>query len=296
MLKLIIRSMRLKQWTKNVFILAALVFDRQLNNLDALINTLIGMLLFCLLSSSVYLINDMVDIQADLKHPSKKHRPIASGKLPMPIALITALALSLSSLVLSYWLSPTFAIIGGVYFILNLAYSKWLKNIPIIDVLVIACGFVLRVAAGVFIIGVERFSPWLYVVTTLLALYLGFGKRRAELTLLAQEANQHRRVLDGYSIPFLDQLITIVSSTTIIAYSLYTFTAPSLPENHVMMLTIPFVLYGIFRYLFIISVKKSGGAPEEIVLTDWPLQLSIFFWGICVIVIFYSNQISSIFQ
>jgi len=288
--------MRLKQWTKNVFILAALVFDRQLNNLDALINTLIGMLLFCLLSSSVYLINDMVDIQADLKHPSKKHRPIASGKLPMPIALITALALSLSSLVLSYWLSPTFAIIGGVYFILNLAYSKWLKNIPIIDVLVIACGFVLRVAAGVFIIGVERFSPWLYVVTTLLALYLGFGKRRAELTLLAQEANQHRRVLDGYSIPFLDQLITIVSSTTIIAYSLYTFTAPSLPENHVMMLTIPFVLYGIFRYLFIISVKKSGGAPEEIVLTDWPLQLSIFFWGICVIVIFYSNQISSIFQ
>jgi 4-hydroxybenzoate polyprenyltransferase len=288
--------MRLKQWTKNVFILAALVFDRQLNNLDALIKTLLGMLLFCLLSSSVYLINDIVDIQADLKHPSKKHRPIASGKLPKPIALTTALALSLLSLVISYWLSPTFAIIGGVYFMLNLAYSKWLKNIPIIDVLVIACGFVLRVAAGVFIIGVERFSPWLYVVTTLLALYLGFGKRRAELTLLAHEANQHRPVLDGYSIPFLDQLITIVSSTTIIAYSLYTFTAPSLPGNHVMMLTIPFVLYGIFRYLFLISVKKSGGAPEELVLTDWPLQLSILFWGISVIVIFYSNQISSIFQ
>ena len=288
--------MRLKQWTKNVFILAALIFDRQLTNLDALIRTLLGMLLFCLLSSSVYLINDILDIKADLNHPTKKHRPIASGRLPVPLALTTALILSLFSLIISYWFSPSFAIIGSVYFMINLAYSKWLKEIPIIDVLVIAFGFVLRVAAGVLIIGVERFSPWLYVVTTLLALYLGFGKRRAELTLLKQEANQHRPVLDGYTTSFLDQLITIVSSTTIISYSLYTFTSPSLPENHIMMLTIPFVLYGIFRYLFLISVKKFGGAPEELLLTDWPLQLSIFFWGISVILIFYSNQISSIFQ
>jgi hypothetical protein len=134
---------------------------------------------------------------------------------------------------------------------------------------------------------VQRFSPWLYIVTTLLALYIGFGKRRAELNLLAGDANSHRRVLDGYTIPFLDQLITIVSSTTIIAYSLYTFTAPNLPVNHSMMLTIPFVLYGIFRYLYLIQVKEEGGAPEELVLGDRPLQITVFLCGIAVMLIFY---------
>jgi hypothetical protein len=153
--------------------------------------------------------------------------------------------------------------------------------------MVIASGFVLRVAAGVTLIQVERFSPWMYVVTTLLALYIGFGKRRAELVLLSKEANQHRKVFNGYTIDFLDQLITIVSGTTIVAYSLYTFSAPNLPDNHMTMLTIPFVLYGIFRYLYLIQVKESGGAPEEIVLKDFPLQLSILLWGISVIIIFY---------
>jgi hypothetical protein len=137
------------------------------------------------------------------------------------------------------------------------------------------------------LIEVERFSPWLYVVTTLFALYVGFGKRRAEMALLADGANAHRRVLDGYSLPFLDQLITIVSSTTIIAYSLYTFSAPNLPTNHVMMLTIPFVLYGVFRYLYLIQIKNEGGAPEELLLTDRPLQLSIVLWGIAVLLVFY---------
>ena len=291
MFKEIIKSMRIKQWIKNVFILAALVFDRQLTNLNSTLKTLLGLFLFCLLSSSIYLINDILDAKADRNHPIKKSRPIASGQLPTPIALITALTFAILSLSIAYWLSPVFAIICGIYFLQNLAYSKWLKNIPIIDVLIIALGFVLRVAAGVSIIQVERFSPWLYVVTTLLALYLGFGKRRAELTLLAHEANQHRPVLDSYTIPFLDQLITIVSSTTIITYSLYTFSAPNLPKNHTMMLTIPFVLYGIFRYLYLISVKESGGAPEELVLTDRPLQLSILLWGISVITIFYSHNI-----
>ena len=180
----------------------------------------------------------------------------------------------------AYILSPTFAIIGFAYFLINLAYSFWLKHIPLVDVLIIAAGFVLRVAAGVMLIQVERFSPWLYVVTTLLALYLGFGKRRAELALLADGAYSHRKVLDGYTIPFLDQLITIVSSTTVVAYSLYTFSAPNLPENHTMMLTIPFALYGIFRYLYLIQVKNYGGAPEEMLFTDRPLQISIAPLGI----------------
>jgi hypothetical protein len=156
-----------------------------------------------------------------------------------------------------------------------------------VDVLTIAAGFVLRVHAGVTLIPVERFSPWLNVVTTLLALYLGFGKRRAELAMLAENASAHRRVLDGYTLRLLDQYILIVSGTTIIAYSLYTFSAPNLPSNHTMMLTIPFVLYGIFRYLYLLEVEHEGGAPEEILLSDRPLQVAILLWMAAVLAIFY---------
>ena len=180
-------------------------------------------------------------------------------------------------------------IIALIYFGINLAYSIWLKHIPLIDVLIIAACYVLRVAAGVVLITVQRFSPWLYIVTTLFALFIGFGKRRAELSLLEGEAKSHRRVLDGYNIPLLDQLITIVSGTTVVAYSLYTFTAPNVPPNHAMMLTIPFILYGIFRYLWLISVKHAGGAPEELVFTDRPLQVTILLWGFSVLVIFYTS-------
>jgi 4-hydroxybenzoate polyprenyltransferase len=154
-------------------------------------------------------------------------------------------------------------------------------------VLVIAIGFVLRVGAGVTLIQVERFSPWLYIVMTLLALYLGFGKRRAELALLAQGAGSHRKVFEGYTIPLLDDYILIVSGTTIVAYSLYTFTAPNVPANHSMMLTIPFVLYAIFRYLYLVQVKHAGGAPEEILLSDRPLQIAMFLWALAVLAVFY---------
>jgi 4-hydroxybenzoate polyprenyltransferase len=168
-----------------------------------------------------------------------------------------------------------------------LAYSFWLKHVAILDVLIIAAGFVLRVHAGTTLIVVERFSPWLYVIMTLAALYLGFGKRRAEIALLTQTAGAHRKVLDGYTLPLLDQFITIVSGTTIVAYSLYTFFAPNLPENHSMMLTIPFVLYGVFRYLYIIQVTHAAGAPEDVLLSDRPLQLTILLWGLAVLAVFY---------
>jgi len=279
--------MRPRQWSKNVFVLAAVVFDKKLLNPEAIGKSLAGMILFCLLSSSVYLINDILDVEADRNHPQKRHRPIASGRLPVPLATIAAIVMVVFTIPLSFLLSPLFGWIALVYFLVNLAYSTRLKHIPLIDVLIIAAGFVLRVAAGVSLIEVERFSPWLYVVTTLLALYIGFGKRRAELTLLQDSANNHRRVLDGYNLALLDQLITIVSGTTIVAYSLYTFSAPNLPENHSMMLTIPFVIYGIFRYLYLIQVEQAGGAPEEIVLTDRPLQITIFLWGISVLFVFY---------
>ncbi|HOQ68646.1 MAG TPA: decaprenyl-phosphate phosphoribosyltransferase [Anaerolineaceae bacterium] len=288
MLKYILKAMRPRQWTKNAFIFAALVFDRKLLNLHAFLQTLAAFVLFCLLSSSVYLINDILDRESDRAHPIKKNRPIASGNLPVGLALATGIFLLLVSLTGAFLLSHGFFFISLVYFTLNLIYSIWLKHIPIIDVLVIASCFVLRVAAGVSVIEVQRFSPWLYVVTTLLALYLGFGKRRAELAVLVNDSPQsHRKVLSGYSIQFIDQLITVVSATTLISYSLYTFSAPNLPENHSMMLTIPFVLYGIFRYLFLINKHNAGGEPEEILLKDRPIQLTVLLWGVAVMVIFY---------
>jgi 4-hydroxybenzoate polyprenyltransferase len=229
-----------------------------------------------------------MDVEADRNHPVKKNRPIAAGKLSIPVAVTAVILLVAVSLTGAYLLSIELAIVAAVYLLMNLAYSKWLKHIPLVDVLIIAAGFVLRVAAGVSVIHVQRFSPWLYVVTTLLALYIGFGKRRAEMVVLGSEnQTSHRKVLQGYSITLIDQLITIVSSTTIIAYSLYTFSAPNLPENHSMMLTIPFVLYGIFRYLYLIQIKQAGGEPEEILLKDRPLQVTIVLWGLSVLIIFY---------
>jgi 4-hydroxybenzoate polyprenyltransferase len=285
----LIKTMRPRQWAKNVVVFAALVFDRQLspNNLTAILYTTAGFIIFCFLSGIVYVINDIADVEADRNHPDKSKRPIASGKLPIPVArtfVIVALAILIP---VSFLLSTQFAIIALSYLVLNLAYSFKLKHVPLLDVLAIAMGFVLRVGAGVALINVARFSPWLYVVTTLGSLYMGFGKRRAELALLAGEANTARKVLDGYTLPLLDQLITIVSGTTIVAYSLYTFSAPNLPENHIMMLTIPFVLYGIFRYLYLIQVKHSGGAPEEVLFSDRPLQATIVLWGVSVLLIFY---------
>ena len=283
----LLRAMRPKQWVKNVVIYAALVFDRQLTDLNAILRTTAGFVIFCILSGIVYIINDIVDVEADKIHPDKKNRPIASGDLPVNTAWAAVILLLLLVLPLSYLLSAWFFIVALVYFLLNLAYSKWLKHIPLIDVLSIAAFFVLRVAAGVMLVGVARFSPWLYVVTTLGALYIGFGKRRAELALLADEAQNHRRVLDGYTIPLLDQYITIVSATTIMAYSLYTFSAENLPDNHFMMLTIPFVIYGVFRYLYLIKIKQTGGSPEDVLFSDAPLLVTILLWGLMVISIFY---------
>ena len=278
--------MRPKQWVKSLFIFTALVFDRKLLDQSAFLHTLAGAILFSLIASAVYIINDIADLEADQNHPKKKQRPIASGKLPISAAWAAGIGLILVSLPLAYILSPAFFGICAVYLTLNLFYSSWLKHVPLIDVLVLASFYILRVTAGVTLIEVKRFSPWLYVVTSLFALFIGLGKRRAELVLQIDNSNESRPVLDGYSIGLLDQLINIVSGTTIMAYSLYTFSAPNLPENHSMMLTIPFVLYGIFRYLYLIQVGK-GGAPEDIALTDRPLQGAILLWSFTILMVFY---------
>jgi len=287
MLPALLKTMRLRQWTKNGFVFFALIFDKQLFQRDAFLRTLAGFFLFCLISSAVYLLNDIADAEADRKHPEKKHRPIASGKLPLNIAWSAAIILILVTLPTAYFLAPALAAILALYLTINILYSRWLKHVPVLDVMIISAGFVLRVAAGVALITVERFSPWLYVITTLFSLYIGLGKRRAEMTLLSQGAGSHRKVLDGYTIPLLDQYITIVSGTTIVTYSLYTFTAPNLPENHSMMLTIPFVVYGIFRYLQLIQTGHAAGAPDEVALKDRPLQVTVLLWGLAVIAVFY---------
>jgi len=287
MLRTLIKTMRPHQWTKNAFLFAALVFDGKLFHLSDFLRTLAGFVLFCVISSAVYIFNDLLDVEADRQHPVKKNRPIASGKLPVRVATAAGATLSLLAILIGYLLAWPFALTIIVYLAMMLAYSKWFKHVPILDVLILAAGFVLRVHAGTTLIMVERFSPWLYVLMTLLALYLGFGKRRAELDLLADAATYHRKVLDGYTIPLLDQFITIVSGTTIVAYSLYTFFRPETPGSHALMLTIPFVIYAIFRYLYLIQVKQIGGEPEEILLSDRPFQISIFLWGLAVLAVFY---------
>jgi 4-hydroxybenzoate polyprenyltransferase len=287
MLLALLKTMRPKQWAKNGFIFAGLIFDGQLFNVPAAFHTIAGFILFCMLSSTVYIINDLVDLEADRQHPKKKLRPLPSGQLSARTAVIAAVVIILVVFPLAFLLSPLFTLFALIYLLINLTYSVWLKHVPIIDVLILAVLYVVRVAAGVELIHVARFSPWLYVFTTFLALFLGVGKRRAELNLLAGEANSHRPVLGGYTLPLLDQLITIVSGMTIFTYSLYTFSAENLPANDTMMLTIPFVIYGIFRYLYLVQVQHSGGAPEEVLFSDRPLQITLVLFGLAILIIFY---------
>ncbi len=287
MLKQLLITMRPKQWTKNLFIFAALLFDLKLFDLAYVSKTVLAFILFCILSGSVYLVNDLADLHKDRQHPVKKNRPLASGKLRRSWAVTAAVVLPLIALSLSFLLNPMFGLVGLTYFVIQLAYSFLLKNVVILDVLVIATGFVLRVAAGSVVAEAERFSPWLYVCVTLLALFLGLGKRRNELVLLDANALQHRKVLREYSPQLLDEMMALVTSSTLIAYSLYTFSAENLPANKSMMLTIPFVLYSIFRYLYLIHQKNLGGSPEEILVRDVPFIISNLCWGIVVVLILY---------
>lgn len=287
MFKALLKTMRPKQWAKSIFIFAALVFDRKLTNVDAIWHTVAGAILFSLLASAVYIVNDISDVESDRNHPIKRQRPIAAGQLPIPLAWSFAALLVVICLPLAYWLSPTFAAISLFYFLLNLVYSRWLKHVVLMDIIVLASFYVLRVAAGVTLIQVQRFSPWIYVFTIFLSLLIGTGKRRAELAELAGNAGNQRRVLDGYTLNFLDQLITLASGVTIVTYSLYTFSAVNLPENHAMMLTIPFIIYGVLRYQYLLQVANTGEAPEDVVLDDRPLQMAVALWGLSVLLIFY---------
>ncbi len=288
MLSALFKTMRPKQWVKNGFLFIALIFDQKLSDLPTFLEVSAGAVLFSLLASSIYIINDLSDLKSDRQHPVKRLRPIAAGQLSTGVAWTAGVILLALSLPAAYFLSPVFFGLCILYLVTNLAYTQFLKHIAILDVILLAGFYVIRVGAGVSLVEeVERFSPWLYVFTTFLALYLGIGKRRSELALMEGDAGNTRKVLEGYTLDFLDRLNIIVSAMAIMTYSLYTFSAPNLPENHAMMLTIPFVIYGIFRYLYLVQVQHSGEAPTEVLFTDRPLQLCVGMWGVAVFIILY---------
>jgi 4-hydroxybenzoate polyprenyltransferase len=285
-LRYVLLGLRPKQWTKNAVVFAGLVFARKLGEPELLGRTALAFALFCLVSGAVYLLNDLADLAQDRTHPLKRQRPLAAGLLAPWQARLAALVLLGTCLPLGLLLEARFGAALIAYAVLQGAYSLTLKHVVILDVLAIAAGFVLRAAAGAWVISVPL-SPWLLVCTILLALFLGLAKRRHELVLLAGAAGQHRAVLRGYSEPLLHDLLSVVSSATIMAYALYTFSAENLPSNHAMMLTIPFVLYGIFRYLYLVHQSNQGGSPELVLLKDTPLLASIVLWALTAAAILY---------
>jgi len=281
------KSMRPRQWPKNVFVFVALFFDGQVINVTSLLHTVLAFVLLCLMSSGVYLMNDLADIESDRRHPTKRFRPLPAGELQKGTAGAAAVFFALGSLTAGFALSTGFGLILLAYLVTQIAYTFWLKHVVLLDVSIVAAGFILRIAAGVTIIDVQRFSPWLYIFGGFLALFLVVGKRRHELVLLGDDARHHRAILQEYNLELIDRMLGIITTGAVVSYSLYTFLSEGLPENHAMMLTIPFVLYGIFRYLYLIHVRNEGGAPEEIVLRDRPFQVTILLYGLAAFIALY---------
>jgi 4-hydroxybenzoate polyprenyltransferase len=281
-------SLRPAQWTKNLLVFAALLFGRQLASPRAVLIAVGAFVTFCALSSTVYLVNDVVDRENDRRHPNKRTRPIASGALKPSMALTAAAVLGGAAVVTAFAIGAPFGALAVAYLALSGLYSGPVKHIVILDVLTIAFGFVMRAAAGALAIAVP-ISHWLLVCTILLALFLALSKRRNEIVLLADEATSHRRILEEYSPYLLDQMIGVVTASTLMAYALYTV-APETVEkfgSDRLLFTLPFPIYGIFRYLYLVHRKQGGGSPSEMLLNDRPLLLCVALWAIAVVVIIY---------
>ena len=284
----LVRSLRPEQWTKNLIVFAALLFGRKLLDPTAVWLSGAAFAIFCVLSGVVYLVNDLFDREADQQHPTKRFRPIAAGDLSPGAAVAWALGLGTAAVVAALWLSPRFGLIAVAYLLLFGLYSRWLKHVVILDVLSIAAGFVLRADAGAEVIDVPV-SDWLLVCTMLLASFLGLSKRRHELTLLAAGASGHRRILEEYSPYLLDQMIGVVTASTLMAYIIYC-TSPDTVERfgtHRLVLTIPFPIYGILRYLYLVHRKDGGGNPSELLITDRPLLICVALWGLVTTLVIY---------
>jgi 4-hydroxybenzoate polyprenyltransferase len=286
---LLVASVRPEQWTKNLVVFAGLLFGHRLLDGPAVLAAVVCFIIFCALSGAVYLLNDVFDRMADRRHPLKRLRPIASGALPVGTAILTAGVLGTSAVAAATALRPALGATALSFALLLAVYSTVLKHVVIVDVLTIAAGFVLRAVAGALAVDVP-ISQWLLVCTTLLALFLALSKRRHELVLLADRATDHRPILEEYSPYLLDQMIAVVTASTLIAYTFYAIspeTAARLGTAH-LGLTIPFVLYGIFRYLYLVHQKRGGGSPAAMLLTDRPLLACVALWALSVCAILYS--------
>jgi 4-hydroxybenzoate polyprenyltransferase len=282
----LVASLRPRQWTKNLLVFAGLVFSQGLREPALVARSTLAFVLFCLLSGGVYLVNDVMDADRDRAHPQKRHRPVASGRLPRRVALAAGVGLLVGASAAAFLLSTRFGAVTVGYVVLLTTYSIGLKHVVIVDSLVIAAGFVLRALAGVVVLDVD-FSHWFLLCTSLLALFLTFGKRRHELIALEAGAADHRPILSEYSPQLLDQMIAVVTASTLMAYALYTVA----PETEARLgtarlpLTIPFVLYGIFRYLYLLYRRDLGGNPSEHLLTDRALLIDVALWGAVVVLI-----------
>jgi 4-hydroxybenzoate polyprenyltransferase len=271
--------MRLQQWVKNLFLFAALIFGGRLFVLHEFLLTLAGFIAFSLLSSGVYLYNDIIDLEKDKKHPIKCQRPLAAGNLSRTNARVASSVLAVGGLIVGFLLRFEFGVILSLYLLLNIAYSHKIKDLVILDVMSLAAGSVLRVAAGAVLIEVPM-SEWLILCTILLSLFLGFSKRRTELVLQTDGTSPTRSVLGHYSPHFLDQMTGIVTATTVMSYALYTISAETVEKfgTHDLIYTVPFVLYGIFRYLYLVHKKAEGEDPTKTILTDAPLLINVAVW------------------
>ncbi len=293
LLRALVESLRPHQWTKNVVLLAGLVFSEHLFKVEFLLRSLVGVAIFCGISSGVYLLNDLMDRDRDRLHPKKRLRPIPSGRFPLPLAAATSAILLVGGIALASSLSFKFGVVAGLYATLNIAYSLGLKNVVILDVMILASGFVLRAVAGVKILDsmdpTITLSPWLLVCTLFLALFLAIAKRRAELRTLAGGAASHRKSLSEYSLPMLDQMTGIVTACVVIAYSTYTISPDTVAKfgTSRLVYTVPIVLYGIFRYLYLMTQEDGGGNPSEHLVSDRPLLAAVLAYAAAVLVILY---------
>ncbi len=295
MINPLLKSLRPRQWTKNLFIFAALLFSEKgfILTFGAWKFTTFGFFIFCMISGSVYLLNDLVDIDKDRLHPEKCHRPIAAGLISVPEAKMTFILLLIASLAFSAMISSLFFISAFAYFAINVAYSFWLKNVVILDVLCIAMGFVVRAQAGVGALALLQpdiqVSPWLLLSTFVLATFLGLSKRRGEIRRLQRGASLHRKSLEEYSLHFLDEMTSIVGATALITYAFYTVAPETIQKfgTDRLVFTVPLVLYGIFRYLYLIHIKDLGDNPSEILLKDRPLQATVILWVVMVFLIIH---------
>jgi 4-hydroxybenzoate polyprenyltransferase len=280
--------LRPRQWAKNGLLFVALAFTANVHQIPLLLAAFTGFAVFCALSSAGYLLNDIADVEADRMHPTKRFRPIAAGLVPVPLARVVAVLLGIGGIAVAIALSPRFAALAIGYIVLTGAYSMTLKHIVLLDVFAIAAGFVIRAAAGAVAIDVP-ISPWLYTATMLGALLIALGKRRAEILALGERAAEHRQNLSGYSLELIDQMMIIVSSAAVVTYALYTFSAENMPRDHSMMLTIPVVLYGLFRFM-LLARQGSAGAPEDLLFKDRPLRITVLLWGGLALAILYLER------